>query len=71
MEKVEFNKELWKGCNLCIEACPKKILVVSKERNAKGFSTVECVDQSKCISCTFCAVMCPDLVITVRKGGAS
>lgn len=68
MGKVTFKKELCKGCSLCVEACPTKILAVSKtEINDKGYYVAECVEPSKCIGCAFCATMCPDCVITVEK----
>ena len=35
--------------------------------NSMGYHPVECVDPSKCRGCTFCAMMCPDLVIRVFK----
>ncbi len=32
-----------------------------------GYAVAECVNERECISCAFCATMCPDTVITVRK----
>jgi 2-oxoglutarate ferredoxin oxidoreductase subunit delta len=66
---VNFYKDRCKGCSLCVDACPKKIIRLARdEMNAKGFHPAECIEQSKCISCAFCAIMCPDVVITVTKG---
>ena len=68
MAKVTFNSDLCKGCGLCVDACPKKLIVLSKDKlNAKGHSPAEITDQAKCIGCAFCATMCPDCVITVEK----
>ncbi len=68
MAKVSFNEELCKGCGLCEMACPKKIIVLAKDKiNAKGYHPAECVNESQCIGCAFCATMCPDTVITVEK----
>ena len=68
MAKVTFKKELCKGCGLCITACPKKIIALSKDEiNQKGHHPTEITDQEKCIGCAFCATMCPDCVITVEK----
>ena len=68
MNKVTFREERCKGCELCVSACPKKIIAISKDRiNAKGFSPAEITDQEKCIGCAFCATVCPDVVITVEK----
>ena len=68
MAKLTFQKDLCKGCGLCINACPKHILELSKnEINAKGHHPVQITDQAACIACAFCATMCPDCVITVEK----
>lgn len=69
MNRVTFNEDLCKGCGLCADACPKKIIVLSHERlNKKGYRPAECIDLDKCLGCAMCATMCPDVVITVEKG---
>jgi len=68
MAKVIFQTDLCKGCGLCVNACPKHILALSKEKiNSKGYYPAEMLDQESCIGCAFCATMCPDCVITVEK----
>ncbi len=68
MAKLTINTHLCKGCGLCVTACPKQILAVSKTKsNDKGYFVVEELDPSKCIACAFCATMCPDCVITVER----
>lgn len=68
MASVSFNVELCKGCELCIAACPVKILELDGSHiNAKGFHPAHCVDQNKCTGCASCARMCPDTVITVER----
>ena len=68
MAKVTFKEDLCKGCGLCVDACPKKILVIAKDKiNMKGNSPARITDQSACIGCASCAVMCPDCVITVER----
>ena len=68
MANVSFNEDLCKGCGLCVEACPKKILQLDKERlNTKGYHPISCTDESQCIGCTQCALTCPDCVITVER----
>ena len=68
MAKVTFKTDLCKGCGLCVEACPKHILVIARDKiNKKGYSPAEMTDQEQCIGCAFCATMCPDCIITVEK----
>ena len=68
MAKVTFNTDFCKGCGLCVEVCPRKILVISRDKiNKKGHNPAVMTDQAKCIGCAFCATMCPDCVITVEK----
>lgn len=67
MAKVTISTEACKGCGLCALACPKKIVALSGEINAKGYHPAECTKPEECIGCAFCARMCPDCVITVEK----
>lgn len=67
MAGIKITKELCKGCGLCITACPKKILRISKESNNNGYFVVEIFEPESCIGCANCAVMCPDSVIEVER----
>lgn len=68
MAKVTFREERCKGCGLCVEACPKKIVMLDTSKlNAKGFHPAAVIEMDKCIGCAMCATMCPDLVIKVEK----
>ena len=68
MAKVTFNEARCKGCGLCVDACPKKILTLCDERiNTKGYRPAAVTDEGACIGCAFCATMCPDVCITVEK----
>lgn len=68
MAKLTFDVDLCKGCGLCVDACPKHLLVIRRDKiNKKGHSPVGITDESQCIGCAFCATMCPDCVITVEK----
>ena len=68
MAKITVNETYCKGCELCVNACPKHIIALDTSRiNAKGYHPAECVDMDACIGCASCARMCPDVVITVEK----
>lgn len=68
MPKVIFNEDRCKGCELCVQVCPKKIVIMAKDRiNKKGFHPAQVIEMEKCIGCAFCATTCPDTVIEVEK----
>ncbi len=68
MARVTFNEDLCKGCKLCIDVCPKKIVIIKDDiLNKKGYHPAGVIEMDKCIGCAFCAMMCPDCVITVEK----
>ena len=68
MAVLTFKEELCKGCGLCVNACPKNILALSRSRlNQKGHSPVELTQPEECIGCANCAMMCPDCVIKVER----
>ena len=67
MAKITIDTARCKGCGLCIEACPKKILQISDKINAKGYHSVECIRPENCIGCAICGRMCPDAAIEVYR----
>ncbi|MCD6471815.1 ferredoxin family protein [Candidatus Aerophobetes bacterium] len=65
---IEIDKERCKGCGLCINACPKKVIKFSNAFNSKGYHSAEFNDPgNNCIACGFCYMMCPDTSITVYR----
>ncbi|TWH51972.1 4Fe-4S dicluster domain-containing protein [Sporomusa sp. KB1] len=67
MAKPIFRVERCKGCELCLDACPKNIIAMSSDFNAKGYHPASCPDASDCIGCALCAKTCPDVVIEIHK----
>ena len=68
MEKITINQDKCKGCGLCVEICPRKVLQLDKLKvNPKGYNPASCTDEDQCISCAFCATICPDVVIEVFR----
>ena len=49
MAKVTIKTDTCKGCELCVNACPKKILRLSKgSLNKKGYHAAEVTDMDSC-----------------------
>lgn len=54
-----INEKFCKGCGICIDLCPKKVL----EKNS-GKAIV--VRENQCIKCGICENSCPDFAINLR-----
>ncbi|MDR1570814.1 MAG: 4Fe-4S binding protein [Oscillospiraceae bacterium] len=68
MASVTILAERCKGCGICVEFCPKKVLGFDKEIiNSKGYSPATAIQPALCVGCAACARMCPDCVITVDR----
>jgi 2-oxoglutarate ferredoxin oxidoreductase subunit delta len=63
---IVVDVEKCKGCEVCIDACPKDVIAMAKSVNGKGYHYMEKIND-ECIGCANCAVVCPDGVITVYK----
>lgn len=63
---VTIDKNLCKGCALCVTACPKNVFEISSEVNRKGFFVSATVRESDCVQCGVCEKTCPDLAIRVE-----
>lgn len=51
-----------KGCRICVEFCPPKILEMGPLDDHPTVAYPE-----KCTACHFCDTHCPDLAIVVKK----
>lgn len=68
--KIVVDEKYCKGCQLCINQCPKEILVISKQRNKKGYLLPIIENEDKCNKCQLCEFICPDMAITVMENNA-
>ncbi len=62
---VTIDVEVCKGCDLCITACPPRVLTMSTAVNHFGYHYPELSDG--CTGCAACQLICPDFVFTVYR----
>ena len=62
---VVLEAERCKGCELCVPACPPKVLRMSERRNAIGARLPELL--AGCTGCGACLLVCPDFCFEVYK----
>lgn len=58
--KISVRREWCKSCGICIEFCPKGVLVPDDQEKP----IPENIDA--CIKCKLCELRCPDFAITVE-----
>jgi len=64
---IKINTECCKGCQLCVQFCPKKVLALSREFNSSGNHPVEVVAPENCTGCGYCYLICPDAALTIYR----
>jgi len=69
--KIIILEDLCKGCGICVEFCPAKILKTSSRMTKKGIFAPEVTDECKCTACRICQHYCPDLAIFILRGPKS
>ena len=65
--KLVIDRELCKGCLLCIRACPVKVLEADTELNTSGSYPAKAVQEDKCIACGNWYEVCPDVCIEIYE----
>ncbi len=66
--RVDVNE--CKGCGLCVEACPPKVIGMSERLNHYGYRTATYAG-SGCTGCGICFMVCPEPgAITVLRAKA-
>lgn len=63
--QVYIIPERCKGCEICIRFCPREVLQVSSETNAKGYHYPDLIPgrEAECVHCEFCTLVCPEFAI--------
>ena len=58
---IKVYKDWCKRCGICVEFCPKSVLV----QDESGLPIVKNPDE--CIGCGLCEIRCPDFAIEVKN----
>jgi 2-oxoglutarate ferredoxin oxidoreductase subunit delta len=61
--ELHIIKERCKGCGFCVEYCPKGVLELSDEFNAKGYHPPYAKREGECVNCDLCERICPEFAI--------
>jgi len=69
VSQIRVEPDACKGCELCVNACPQKILGMTKKINSKGYFYAEVAEPMRCIGCRLCCITCPDMAITMSVHG--
>jgi 2-oxoglutarate ferredoxin oxidoreductase subunit delta len=64
---ITTDRELCKGCGICIEFCDKKVLAFDAKVNLAGYIPVKFINNGGCNGCGVCAIVCPDVAIEVYR----
>jgi 2-oxoglutarate ferredoxin oxidoreductase subunit delta len=62
-KKVVIVGRLCKGCGICVDFCPMKVLEMSDA--PKSIPVMK--SELKCTKCEVCEIMCPEFAIFVVK----
>lgn len=64
---IEIDEIYCKGCELCIGACPQKVLSLDLDHlTPKGYHPAY-LNGDHCTGCGICAIVCPEAAISVYR----
>jgi 2-oxoglutarate ferredoxin oxidoreductase subunit delta len=64
---IEVSQVYCKGCELCVNACPQRVLALDMARlTPKGYHPVY-LKAEGCTGCAICAIVCPEAALTVYR----
>jgi NAD-dependent dihydropyrimidine dehydrogenase PreA subunit len=67
---LRVDEDECKGCGLCVEACPPKVIALSERLNHYGYRTAAYAGRG-CTGCGICFLACPEPgAITVYRRNA-
>ncbi len=65
--RIEINEEWCKGCVICVDVCPTKVLEMKDMLSKWEGQVVYVKNIDACIGCDLCEISCPDFAIDVYE----
>ncbi len=70
---LQVDGDECKGCGMCVEACPPKVIALSDRLNHYGYRTAT-YSGSGCTACGICFLVCPEpgaVTVLRRRNGVA
>lgn len=68
---VTIERDMCKGCGLCIEFCPRELITLAEELSKRGVQPATFTgDPERCTGCGNCAAMCAEAAIEIEERAA-
>lgn len=64
---LTIDRERCKGCELCVDFCPRTVLSLSPKLNSRGQHYATATNPASCIGCAQCSDICPDAAIEIEE----
>jgi 2-oxoglutarate ferredoxin oxidoreductase subunit delta len=61
--EIIIDEEYCKGCNICVELCPKDVFESSGKINTRGYYTPIISRLEQCDGCKICDLVCPEMSV--------
>lgn len=66
--RIDLEQDRCKGCELCVQSCPRHVLQMSAaELNQLGYRPAQVAHPDRCNGCTICALVCPEVAFTLYE----
>ena len=62
---VKIIENLCKGCEICVNVCPKNVFDAKAKVNEYGYVIPQPTRADACIKCRLCEMYCPDFAVEV------